>query len=86
MLAADSHFKIGLDAAAALSTETHQLAHSFAVEDLKRVVRKNLPIDVGRKEASGIVTAQTARTASITSNPNCSAWRTTSPQTAMPSW
>ena len=61
MFAANADFQIGLDDATAFRADPHQLADALGIEHLKRIVGKNLAIDIRRQEATRIVATQTER-------------------------
>ena len=57
MLSAYSQFDVGTDPPPILHRHPYESSHSFGVKNLKRVVCKNTPINVRRKEPARIVPA-----------------------------
>ena len=61
VFAANADFQSGLRATATLGPHGDELAHAVAIEHLERVVSHDLPFNVSRQEAAGIVAAQAKR-------------------------
>jgi hypothetical protein len=57
VLSANSQFDVGTDSPSILHGHPYESSHSFGVKNLKRVVCKNTPINVRRKEPARIIPA-----------------------------
>jgi hypothetical protein len=57
MFTADADFEIRLHTATSLRADADQLAYTFAVQHLKRIIRKNLALHISWQEPAGVVPA-----------------------------